>query len=157
MKITVYGGASPFVNQKYLDTAYELGKELAKLYALKCEEGKVVSCLKLAIDKDNSFVDKALEEPLFSNIKDFIIGLNIINKLENNEIKIQNEGIDIDLDKPPLIIENEKEIDESINEEQQENKKKKNSKKKEIKNTKTNDEVEEIKEEDRILNINLSK
>ena len=30
MKITVYGGASPFVNQKYLDTAYELGKELAK-------------------------------------------------------------------------------------------------------------------------------
>jgi len=56
---------------------------LAKLYSLKCEEGKIVSCLKLAIDKDSSYAEKAINEPIFSNIKDFIIGLNMLNEMTN--------------------------------------------------------------------------
>ena len=63
---------------------------LAKLYSLKCEEDKVVSCLKLAIDNDSSFVEKALNEPIFSNIKDFIIGLNMLKEMTNQNINKEN-------------------------------------------------------------------
>ncbi len=80
---------------------------LAKLYALRCEEGKVVSCLKLAIDNDTSYTQKALDDPLFSNIKDFIIGLNIITNMENG-VDIDNiTNIDSDLNED-LDVKNEK-------------------------------------------------
>ena len=79
---------------------------LARLYALKCEEEKVISCLKLAIDKDKSYVEKAVNEPIFSNIKDFIIGLNMLSEIENSSQNVEEAEIQENINSDVNITEN---------------------------------------------------
>ncbi len=66
---------------------------LARLYMLQNEKGKATNCLNLAIARDDSLLDNMHNEELFSSIKDLANGVDKIEKLANENQKMDKNNI----------------------------------------------------------------
>ena len=63
--------------------------QLAKIATLKNDEARAMHYLNSAIELDSSYREKALEEPIFSKIKEYVLGISVASKAFNSAVDVE--------------------------------------------------------------------